>query len=68
MTELNFKKRIFQETYMFLRLHTLYISTILILKLMFLSFVKNKFSLPNYIMAILVTETVAKRIYSPFSE
>ena len=68
MTELNFKKRIFQETYMFLRLYTLYISTILILKLMFLSFVKNKFSLPNYIMAILVNETVAKRIYSPFSE
>lgn len=45
---------------MFLRLHTLYISTILLLKLMFLSFVKNKFSLSNYIMAILVNKTVAR--------
>ena len=51
---------------MFLRSHTLYICTIL-LKLTFLSFVKNKFSLSNDIMAILVNETVAKRIITHHS-
>ena len=50
---------------MFLRSHTLYICTILLLELMFLSFVKNKFSLSNYIMAILVNKTQrAKKVVS----
>ena len=51
---------------MFLRSHTLYICTILLLELMFLSLVKNKFSLSNYyIMAILVNKTQrAKKVVS----
>ena len=50
---------------MFLRSHTLYICTILLLELMFLSFVKNKFSLSNNIMAILVNKTQrAKKVVS----